>query len=131
MKLAIRDPRTKLTDPFGWLEELNDSMWASAGTSIHGRWRETAEAIEFQFDVPGIERKEINLLVEDGLLKVSARRYFWEKSDDVNASMEYRTAVSLPETADVNKVEAKLEDGVLRVRMTKREEARARNITVQ
>lgn len=130
MKLALATPRT-LMDPFGWLEDLNDSMWASDGSSIPGRWRETAEAIEFQFDLPGIDRKDIHLVVEDSLLKVSGHRYFWEKSDDANAGMEYRTAVNLPDSADTNKIDAKLENGVLRVRLPKREEVRARSITVQ
>lgn len=133
MKLAIATPRSLMNrlDPIGWLEEFDDSIWASGGSAIPGRWRETAEALEFHFDLPGIDRKDIDLVVEDCLLKVSARRHFWEKSDDAGSGELYRTAVSLPETADPTRVEAKLEQGVLRVRLNKREEARARTITVE
>ena len=133
MKLALTTPRSfvERLDPFGWLEDFNDSLWVSGGSAIPGRWRETAEALEFQFDLPGIDRKDIDLVVEDGLLKVSAHRHFWEKSDDAKAGAEYRTAVSLPEIADPNRVDAKLEHGVLRVRLQKREEARARTIAVE
>lgn len=133
MKLALTTPRSfvERLDPLGWLDEFNDSFWASGGTAIPGRWRETAEALEFQFDLPGIDRKDIGLVVEDGLLKVSARRYFWEKSDDASAGAEYRTAVNLPEIADPNRIDAKLEHGVLRVRLQKRAEARARTINVE
>lgn len=133
MKWALSTPRSLVNglDPFGWLEEFDDSIWASGGSAVPGRWRETAEALEFQFDLPGIDRKDIELVVEDGLLKVSARRYFWEKSDGAAGDQVYRTAVRLPETADPGRVDAKLEHGVLRVRLHKREEARARTIAVE
>ncbi len=132
MKLALDTPRSLVDglDPLGWLEEFEDSFWASGGAAIPGRWRETAEAIEFQFDLPGVAREGIELKVEDGLMKVSARRQFWENPGTGEGAAVLRTAVRLPETADPGRVEARLELGVLRVRLHKREEARARTITV-
>ncbi len=133
MTWTVATPRSLANglNPFGWLEEFDDSIWASEGSAIPGRWRETAEALEFQFDLPGIDRKDIDLVVEDGLLKIAARRHFWERPDGAQADVLHRTAVRLPETADPNRVEARLEQGVLRVRLHKRDEARARTITVE
>lgn len=132
MKLALTHPRSLINrlDPFGWMEELDDSLWAGAGAAIPGRWRETAEAFEFRFDLPGVERKDISLLIEEGLLKISARRYIWEKAGEDDAGVVYRTAASLPGTAAADQVDAKLENGVLYVRLPKREEARPRTIAI-
>lgn len=132
MKLTLAHPRTLLggLNPFGWLDELDDSLWASAAIGIPGRWRETAEAFEFQFDLPGVDRKDVTLLAEDGLLKVSARRHYWEKAGEEDAGVVQRTAANLPETADTGRIEAKLDGGVLRIRLPKRAEARPRTIDI-
>ena len=87
-------------------------------------------------DVPGIKMEDIDLKVEDGTLSFSGKREF-EKEETVGGyhRMErgygtFHRAFTLPDSVDVEHVSAKYTDGVLTVKLPKKELAKPRSIKV-
>ena len=72
--------------------------------------------------LPNFEQKDVNIEVENGALVISAERH--EKEEDKGkqyvvreSSSSFYRRIALPKRADTDKVEAHLDDGVLRVRV--------------
>jgi HSP20 family protein len=70
--------------------------------------------------LPNFDQKDINIHVDENALVVSAERH--EKEEDKSkkyvvreSSSSFYRRVALPERADTDKIEAQLDDGVLRV----------------
>jgi HSP20 family protein len=70
--------------------------------------------------LPNFQQDDVNIQVEDGALIIQAERH--EKEEDKSkkyvvreSSSSFYRRIQLPERADVNKVEAHLDDGILKV----------------
>lgn len=98
---------------------------------------ETPEHLTLRLEVPGLSREQIHISVENNMLTVRG-----EKTQETSTENEtfYRTersygsferSFSLPSHVDAENVSASLEDGVLTIRLPRREEARPREIEIQ
>lgn len=76
-------------------------------------------------DVPGVNKEDIQLEIEQGVLTLSATR------KRTGAELEYRRAVSVSELIDPAGVRAELDRGVLTVHLAKRAELKPRRIQIQ
>lgn len=70
--------------------------------------------------LPNFEQKDINIEVENGALVISAERH--EKEEDKNkqyvvreSSSSFYRRIALPKRADTDKIQAHLDDGVLKL----------------
>ncbi len=88
---------------------------------------ETDKDFRVELDLPGIEKGNVKVNVSKGLLEIKAEKKREEKKDikgvhhyERSYSGFYR-AFSLPQNADTDKVDAKLENGVLKVVILKKE----------
>lgn len=70
--------------------------------------------------LPNFEQDDVNIQVENGALVISAERH--EKQEDKGkkyvvreSSSSFYRRINLPERADADKIEARLDDGVLKV----------------
>ena len=70
--------------------------------------------------LPSFEQKDVNIEVENGALVISAERH--EKEEDKGkqyvvreSSSSFYRRIALPKRADADKIEAHLDDGVLKV----------------
>jgi HSP20 family protein len=94
---------------------------------------EDGDAILVQADLPGLTLEEVSVRVANDLLTLSGER----KQEREGHSMRERwfgafsRTFKLPSTIDVERIEATLKDGVLTVRMPKRESLKARKIEVK
>jgi HSP20 family protein len=79
-------------------------------------------------DLPGVNRDDINVEVVDGYLTVDATRK--TKEGDREESFRFSRSISLPESVRADGVTAAYENGVLTVTLPKREEAKARKVSV-
>ena len=108
---------------------LFDRMLAPAADFL-----ENDDGYALYMDLPGVDRKDLELTVENGAITVKGekketkedKRFFRKETWSGN----FRRTVPLPQAADVDKVKAELKDGVLTVRIGKREELKPRQITV-
>ena len=95
---------------------------------------ENDDEILLHADMPGIEKDNISVNVDNGTLTLSAVRKLetkgvttWEEFGDV----EYKRSFSVPQTIDISKVDAELKDGVLRLHLPKSEAAKPRQIEIK
>ncbi len=96
---------------------------------------ETERQITLLADMPGVAADNVNIDLREGVLTLSGNVSPWEdgETSDVLVEFEigkYYRQFTLSEVIDQNKIEAKLEDGVLRLNLPKTEKALPRRITV-
>lgn len=83
-----------------------------------------------KFDMPGVEKKDIKVELNEHQLTVSAERRSETETDEKNKYLSeirygsYSRSFTLPEQVDEKKIEAKLADGVLTLRVPKTETAK-------
>ena len=97
---------------------------------------ETDDEYVVELDLPGWDRKDIDVTVEQGVLSIRGEKT-QETEEELNAyhvrergMASFQRSFTLPHTIDPNAVNAKFENGVLRVQLPKMAEAKARRIEV-
>ena len=99
--------------------------------------KETKDAYELLADLPGLEKKEINISLNDNVLTVKGERKSEEKSEDENCYYNERTygtfsrSFRLPNKVEQKDIRAEYKDGVLKVVLRKSEEAKPREIEIK
>ena len=99
--------------------------------------KEGKDAYEVVADVPGVNPKDIDISLEDGVLTVKGERKSESKDESEGYTRTERVYGSfyrrftLPETADADNISAKTEHGVLRLNIPKKEKALPKRITVE
>ena len=95
---------------------------------------ENEHEIRLCADIPGVNREDLNVHIDDGKLTVSGIRTTktsgaasWEEFGDV----EFRRVFSVPQTIDIEGVVAELKDGVLNLHLPKSEAAKPRIVEVK
>ena len=84
-------------------------------------------------EIPGIDKKDVNLEVKNGMLSIKAQKKEEFKDESEEGKYTYKSSyagfaksMSIPEDIDENKITAKHDNGVLRVHMPKVEEAKSK-----
>ena len=116
---------------------------AFAGEPLaHGAWipavdiYETAEKdVVVKMDLPGVKREEIKVSFENQTLVIEGERKITaEAADQLHRSERgagaFRRSFTLPNAVDGSRVDASYQDGVLTIKLPRREEARPRQIQV-
>jgi len=119
---------------------LDDSHFDMARDA--GQWapsvdiRETDDALLVQAELPGVEKEDVHLEVKDGVLTLSGERHYEKdvKEENVHrierAYGHFSRSFSLPRNVDAEKVAATMQNGVLEVRLPKRESAKPKSIAI-
>ena len=97
---------------------------------------ETDKEITLLADMPGVKAKDLNIDLRDDVLTLEGDVEAPEKEDERYILREYYTGryvrqFALSDTIDQSKIEAELNDGVLRLTLPKAEKAVPRKITVK
>ena len=107
------------------------AMWSPA-VDIY----EAGDDIIVKAEVPGIDKDEVAVEVKDGILTLRGERKFEKEEKEENyhrIERSYGTFVrsfALPSSVDPEKVNAALKDGVLEVKLSKKEQAKPRKVKV-
>jgi HSP20 family protein len=96
---------------------------------------ETEQALTLVMEVPGVERKDISVELENDVLRVEGRIDFskYEGMEPVYTEYNvghYARAFTLSNKIDREQISAQLEDGVLTLTLPKAKEARPRQISI-
>ena len=114
-------------DPFAELSALqkqffgDDLMSQFKGVNIPTTDVYTKDnQLKVEAHLPNFDQDDVNIQVENNALVISAERHEKEEDKDKKyvvreSSSSFYRRISLPERADTDKIEAKLDDGVLRV----------------
>ena len=98
---------------------------------------ETKDGILLKVDLPGVKQEDINISIEDNMLTLKGeRKNESEVSEEGFTRFErshgaYQRSVALPPTVDTDQVKATYKNGVLEIRLPKKEEARPKAIKVE
>lgn len=140
-------------DPFKEVATLQDRMNRVFGEAwgrthrpdedyISGSWmpavdvRESKDALEISTELPGIEPKEVEVCVENGVLTLKGSRQFEKATEGETyhrverAYGSFERSFSLPTNVDSERVQAVYRHGVLHLTLPKREEAKPRSISI-
>ena len=91
---------------------------------------ETADSYEISLDAPGIDKDDISISFQDGVLTISGERKSEEKTEDkVHVRTERRygrfaRTFNIPNAVKSNKIKATYTNGVLQVHVPKAEEVK-------
>lgn len=96
---------------------------------------ENEQQINLLADMPGVAPNDVKIDLNDGVLSISGEVQPFEGKDESDVLTEfeigrYYRQFTLSEVVDQSKIEAKLEDGVLRLTLPKAEKAIPRQIAV-
>ena len=94
-----------------------------------------AEMQVFVF-APGVDPKKLDVSIQQGLLTISGERQIPVQEQATYYRQErfggeFRRAISLADEVDPERVDATYRDGILRVRLQRREAARPRQIEIR
>jgi len=103
------------------------------GGSVYGSFVPKVDVIENEKDyeiqvaIPGIDKENIKIDLNDNYLTISGERKVGKEKDEKNfhsIETQYGTfsrSFSLPENADASKINAKYENGILEIKIVKDE----------
>jgi HSP20 family protein len=96
---------------------------------------ETEAALTVVMEMPGVDKNNVDISIEDGVLIVQGRLDFskYEGMQPLYTEYNighYRRSFSLSNKIDQDKIGAEMKDGVLTLSMPKAEEAKPRRISI-
>ncbi len=133
--ITIREKMNRLFEEAhlarGEERDLVSGLW-SPSVDIY----ETEQELVLTAEVPGIEDKNIEIKIEDNTLTLKGERKFEKETEEESyhrierAYGSFYRSFSLPSHIDQDKVEAEHENGVLKITMPKKHEAKPRTVKV-
>jgi HSP20 family protein len=129
-----RDPFQVARDLLGW-DPFFGGRQVSAFVPAF-EVKETSEAFVVKADIPGVEDKDLDIAVHNNVLTISGTRQAEERKEGDNFALferqygSFSRSFALPDTADGDRVEAKLDNGVLTLSIWKKAEAKPRKIAL-
>ena len=96
---------------------------------------ESGDVLTIVMEMPGVDRKDVEVKVEDDILNVEGRLDFskYEGMQPVYTEYNvghYRRSFSLSSKIEQDRISAQMQDGVLTLLLPKAEEAKPRRISV-
>lgn len=109
----------------GFLSNFNTGMTLPA-VNI----KENADEFFLEIAVPGMKKSDFNIDVDNKILSISSEREEEHKEKEENYTRRefgyssFKRTFTLPESIESDKINAKYNDGILKVHLPKREEAK-------
>lgn len=130
-------------DPFAELSRLSDEFRNSRGDRRGFNFQpavdiyEDKESIVVKAELPGVKAEDVNVNVEKNVLTISGERKL-HKEDNKDGYHRIETAYgtftrsfSLPSTLDSDTIDARLEEGILTLKLRKKAQAQPKRIEVK
>ena len=99
--------------------------------------KETKDAYIVKGELPGVDKDDVDVSIEDNLLVIRGEKKVETESDEHQSHRRecvygcFERSFSLPKQVDTNKVKATFDKGVLTLNIPKAEEAKPKQIQVQ
>ncbi len=98
---------------------------------------ESNDEIVLKAELPGIDLKDVEVLIKDNVLTLRGERRFEKEEEKENYHRIERTYgtfqrfFTLPASVEQDKIKAKMKDGVLEVRIPKAKEEKSKKIEIE
>jgi len=99
--------------------------------------KETENDISLRFEVPGIEKEDIKVVLDNRVLTVSGKREARKEEEGAEyhlteiRSGSFSRSFTLPETLDTGKISADYKNGMLTITLAKAEEKKPKEVEVK
>ncbi len=142
MMLVRRNPRYLTTRNFDSFDNLMNNFMTGVFDS-EAVWSPKVDIVErekdylFLVELPGLEKSEVKLTVENGMLTLKGERKELEtgKGDEFSRRErfygKFERTFNLPDDINVDKITAKMKNGVLELAITKKPEALPKEIEIK
>lgn len=113
-------------------ERIADTDWSPA-VDI----KETPESFEIHAELPGLNKEDIKVSVDEGLLSIEGERTLEKETDDKKHHRierfygKFSRSFRLPENVDEDNINADFKDGVLSLTLLKSEKPKPKAIEVK
>ncbi|MBL6963228.1 MAG: Hsp20/alpha crystallin family protein [Bacteroidetes bacterium] len=93
---------------------------------------ESKEEFVIELAAPGMKKKDFNVKIENDVITIESKREEKEVKEEMNFTRRefnyssFSRSFTLPESIDNEKIDARYEDGVLRIHLPKKEEAKVK-----
>ncbi len=143
MTLVTWSPLREFEDLFSRYRPLPGRVVAQRGSAEAAEWRPAADVAEtdaeylIKAELPAVDRKDVAVTVQEGVLTIRGERRYERKDDSERQHRvesyygSFARSFSLPADADPIRITAESRDGVLTVRIPKAEAAKPRAIDIQ
>jgi HSP20 family protein len=142
----------QLWNPFQEFESLLDRYSKSSGNLMRGPsgtdlsfadWAPSVDIDEqddkyvIKADLPGVEKKDIDVKLENGMLSIRGEKRTETESGNGKRHRTERfhgtfaRSFTLPDSVDVDNVDASYKDGVLTLAIPKKEQAKPKSIDIK
>ena len=132
--------RSIFVDPFQLFDDAFPQFWGRRPKASQG-WNPPVDVTEdesfltFVTELPGLEKDQLSISVDNNTLTISGQRSLAGKREDYHrlerSYGKFERSFSLPTTVESGKIAASLKSGVLTLTLPKKEEAKPRQIEVQ
>lgn len=131
---ALRSDMNRLFDRFTHgsfpsLPYLFGSATDEGAIMLNVDVRDSGEEIIVETELPGVAEKDLSVSLSNGMLTIKGEKKFEHDEEKENYQRKeryygsFKRSMSLPDSIDDEKIEAKLDKGVLTVKLAKRPEA--------
>ena len=109
----------------------------------YGDWSVNSDLVEdkdsliVNLEAPGLEKRDLSVVLNDGILTISGNKKVAEEFKDKNIYRsertygEFKRCFALPKEVQADKIEASYIDGILTVRLPKAEEEKSKVVSVE
>ena len=122
----------EIKDKKSWDEALENEPWVAPLVDIY----ETADEYYLTANIPGVSKENVKIKLEEGFLVIMGRvnvdeaknrKYVLNEIEEGN----YYRRFKISESIDEQKTDAKLENGVLTVKLPKHERVKPKSIEIK
>jgi HSP20 family protein len=128
-----RDPFSLARDLFGW-DPYSENRQPSTSFVPAFEVKETADHFLVKADLPGVKEEDLDVSLHNGVLSIAGHRAAEQRQENESYYLyerqfgSFTRSFALPDTADAERIEAKLENGILSLTIGKKVEAKPRKI---
>ena len=130
-----RDPFAMARDLLSWDPFFGDRRVSAFSPAFEVK--ETTDAFIVKADLPGVLESDLDISLHNSVLTVSGSRQAEERKEGEGYALyerqfgSFSRSFSLPDMADGERIDAKLENGVLTLSIAKKAEAKPRKIALK
>jgi HSP20 family protein len=136
--LSLQERMNRLFNESYRSQQSSEDDWALGGT-----WAPAVDIYEqdnnivIKAELPGVDPKDVDIRLDNNVLTIQGERKF---DNEVKKESYHRVersygaftrSFTLPNTVDPNSIKAEFKEGVLRITLPKREEAKPKQIQIQ
>ncbi|RDY58603.1 Hsp20/alpha crystallin family protein [Flagellimonas nanhaiensis] len=128
----------KQDDLFPSLPSFFDDFWGrdfvsgvQTGTTIPAvNITESEDAFDIEVAAPGLKKEDFKVNLENGMMTISSEKSEEKESEEKKVTRKefsfssFQRSFTLPESVQVEKINASYNEGVLKIRLPKKEEAK-------